>query len=64
MNNFLSYCGLIDAKIRASDKGLTVILTFLEIRKTFLKTTFECFVFQNYQFTSKSQLYKTWKGYA
>ena len=25
MNNMLSYCGLIDAKIRASDKDLPVI---------------------------------------
>ena len=25
MNNLLSYCGLIDAKIRASDKDLPVI---------------------------------------
>ena len=24
MNNLLSYCGLVDAKIRASDKELTV----------------------------------------
>ena len=24
MNNFLSYCGLVDAKIRASDKDLPV----------------------------------------
>ena len=25
MNNLLSYCGLVDAKIRASDKDLPVI---------------------------------------
>ena len=25
MNNLLSYCGLVDAKIRASDKDLTVL---------------------------------------
>ena len=25
MNNLLSYCGLIDAKIRASDKDLPVL---------------------------------------
>jgi hypothetical protein len=24
MNNLLSYCGLVDAKVRASDKGLPV----------------------------------------
>jgi hypothetical protein len=28
MNNLLSYCGLIDAKIRASDKDLPVQLNF------------------------------------
>ena len=28
MNNRLSYCGLIDAKIRASDKDLPVLCTF------------------------------------
>jgi hypothetical protein len=27
MNNLLSYCGLIDAKIRASDKDLPVLFT-------------------------------------
>jgi hypothetical protein len=26
MNNLSSYCGLVDAKIRASDKGLLVLL--------------------------------------
>ena len=29
VNNLLSYCGLIDAKIRAFDKDLTVSLTKL-----------------------------------
>ena len=29
MNNLLSYCGLIDAKIRASDKDLPVYRTRL-----------------------------------
>ena len=29
MNNLLSYCGLIDAKIRASDKDLPVYRTGL-----------------------------------
>ena len=28
MNNLLSYCGLIDAKIRASDKDLPVHIVF------------------------------------
>ena len=27
MNNLLSYCGLVDAKIRASDKDLPVLIT-------------------------------------
>ena len=27
MNNLLSYCGLVDAKIRASDKDLPVCIT-------------------------------------
>ena len=30
MNNLLSYCGLVDAKIRASDKDLPV--TFLTLK--------------------------------
>ena len=29
MNNLLSYCGLIDAKIRASDKDLPVFVSLL-----------------------------------
>ena len=28
MNNMWSYCGLVDAKIRASDKDLPVLNTF------------------------------------
>ena len=28
MNNLLSYCGLVDAKIRASDKNLPVALSW------------------------------------
>ena len=31
MNNLLSYCGLVDAKIRASDKDLPV-LTGLKVK--------------------------------
>ena len=31
MNDLLSYCGLIDAKIRASDKDLPVCLKKVEI---------------------------------
>ena len=27
MNNLLSYCGLVDAKIKASDKDLPVLIT-------------------------------------
>ena len=30
MNNLLSYCGLIDAKIGASDKDLSAHLSFIE----------------------------------
>ena len=33
MNNLLSYCGLIDAKIRASDKDLPVFTIFLPRRR-------------------------------
>jgi hypothetical protein len=32
MNNLLSYCGLVDAKIRASDKDLTVESSFYSIQ--------------------------------
>ena len=32
MNNLLSYCGLVDAKIRASDKDLPVLLTKSEAK--------------------------------
>ena len=28
MNNFLSYCGLVDARIRASNKNLPVHISF------------------------------------
>ena len=39
MNNLLSYCGLVDAKIRASDKYLVpVIKPLLKERKTRGKT--------------------------
>ena len=31
MNNMLSYCGLVDAKIRASDKDFPVIGDFLRL---------------------------------
>ena len=31
MNNLLSYCGLVDAKIRASDKDLTVRIPITEL---------------------------------
>ena len=31
----MSYCGLVDAKIRASDKDLPVLLNFLDINKNF-----------------------------
>ena len=34
MNNLSSYCGLVDAKIRASDKDLPVLPTFLRNRFT------------------------------
>ena len=39
MNNLLSYCGLLDARIRASDKDLSVIARFLmfEIFEMFSK---------------------------
>ena len=32
MNNLSSYCGLVDAKIRASDKDLPVIESVARIR--------------------------------
>ena len=34
MNNLLSYCGLIDAKIRASDKDLPVQAAISEVFST------------------------------
>ena len=33
MNNLSSYCGLVDAKIRAFDKDLPVLLTFFKTWK-------------------------------
>ena len=36
MNNLLSYCGLVDAKIRAPDKDLPVPLSVLSSIKEFL----------------------------
>ena len=34
MNNLLSYCGLVDAKIRPSDKDLPVLLTVCTVLKS------------------------------
>ena len=31
MNNLLLYCGLVDAKIRASDKDLPVLFQYLQV---------------------------------
>ena len=40
MNNLLSYCGLVDAKIRASDKDLPVItLAFPNFQVSFVIQT-------------------------
>ena len=36
MNNLLSYCGLVDSKIRAPDKDLPVPLSVLSSMKVFL----------------------------
>jgi hypothetical protein len=35
MNNLSSYCGLVDAKMRASDKDLPVVLVFKNIGNLF-----------------------------
>ena len=37
MNNLLSYCGLIDAKIRASDKDLPVPMANIVCKKVFFQ---------------------------
>ena len=34
MNNLSSYCGLVDAKIRASDKDLPVLILFFQRHET------------------------------
>ena len=36
MNNLLSYCGLVDAKIRASDKDLPVSAKYTKGAKSLL----------------------------
>ena len=36
MNNMSSYCGLVDAKIRASDKDLPVHMLEMEVLKFFM----------------------------
>ena len=43
MNNLLSYCGLVDAKIRASDKDLLVIfiISYISIFLIFLLEVLE-----------------------
>ena len=33
MNNLLSYCGLVDARISSSDKDLPVILSFTNFKQ-------------------------------
>jgi hypothetical protein len=38
MNNLLSYYGLIDAKIRASEKDLPVIVKKMQIENTLVVT--------------------------
>ena len=37
MNNLLSYCGLVDAKIRASDKDLPVLTSDKMTKKNMKK---------------------------
>ena len=34
MNNLSSYCGLVDAKIRASDKDLLVVKSMKNLKST------------------------------
>ena len=41
MNNLLSYCGLVDVRINASDKDLPVLLKeFLNVKKVLLSEQF------------------------
>ena len=37
MNNLSSYCGLVDAKIGASDKDLTVLIFIGPFRRAFIQ---------------------------
>jgi hypothetical protein len=41
MNNLLSYCGLVDAKIRASDKDLPVVVHIQSIFRRLMKGIFD-----------------------
>ena len=48
MNNLLSYCGLVDAKIRASDNYLPVYLSlFMSIQGTHFITQDLWYIFNN-----------------
>ena len=77
MNNLLSYCGLVDAKIRASDKDLPVTLLCTVshhsnvrtvYRFTRISRSYRCF-FRNFGYTSLvltqvfSQCFSLKKGY-
>jgi hypothetical protein len=46
MNNLLSYCGLVDAKIRASDKDLPVLGRLLKICATLFVLSFKELILQ------------------
>ena len=48
MNNLLSYCGLIDAKIRASDKGLPLLPSKLRSLIQFVEILYEGAFFHSY----------------
>ena len=48
MNNLLSYCGLVDAKIRASDKDLPVRLAFTSVFGFYFDYFWTAFIYQNH----------------
>ena len=43
MNDLLSYCGLVDTRISASEKDLPVILRFFDLKKKNRKKRFRNF---------------------
>ena len=59
MNDLMSYCGLVDAKIRASDKDLPVTLFGIPRKKEKETRVFENLLMQGFKPKSTCMTYKS-----